>query len=150
MAVGTARALVWMLVVVVAQFIPIGCNHGPFEIQLVNEGAYSITEVLVYPEPHRGETPSPEELVNRMPQDASGSTIALLPNDETMLPGLFPEDVYQISVTFYDSANQTFRQFQTPYPQNLTTVKSGYPVIVRAAMDADGAPDVGVEFIVPF
>jgi len=139
----------WVLLAAALFLLP-GCNNDPFRIQLVNEGAYPITEVLVYPVTRQCEEPRPEAQLNRMPKDESGATIALPPGDETLLPGSFPQDVYEISVTFYDSVNQVFRQAHSPYSFDLTYVKSGYPVVVRAAMDTNNTPTINVEFTTKF
>jgi hypothetical protein len=138
------------LLATAALFAVSGCNNDPFEIQLVNKTAYTVTEVLAYPAPACGEAPGPESQINRMPQDDSGATMALLPDDEVMLPWLFPQDVYEVSVTCYDSANQVFRRVQAPYPYDLTFVKSGYPVVLRTVMDTNNTPNIEVEFITRF
>ncbi len=144
------RNAVWMLIAAAVLFTLSGCNNDPFEVQLVNETAYPITEVLFYSVPACGAAPGPEAQINRLPKDDSGAAVALLPNDETMLPWLFPQDVYEMSVTFYDSANQAFLQVRAPYPSDLTFVKSGYPVVLRTVMDANNTPAIEIEFTTRF
>ncbi len=147
MTIRTVRAVAWMMVAAAAVFTLTGCNNATIGMKLVNEGVYPITEVLVYPLPDEGEAPGPEAQVNRMPQDASGSTIALLPNDETMLPWLFRKEVSEVAVTFYDSKNQIFRQVLAPNPLDLTGVKPGSLVILTAAMDAGNASTISFEVL---
>jgi hypothetical protein len=147
MVIRTVRAVAWMLVAVAAVFSLSGCNNASIGMKLVNEGAYPITEVLVYPMVAEGETPGPESQVNRMPQDASGSTIALLPNDEALLPWLFRKDVQDVSVTFYDSANQIFRQALAPNPLDLTGVKRGSLVVLTAAMNTNNVATMKFEVV---
>ena len=141
MTIRTMRAVAWMLVATVAVFTLSGCNNASIGMRLVNGdgGVCPITEVLVYPMPAEGQAPGPEAQVNRMPKDSSGSTVALLPDDQTMLPYLFQNDVLQVSVTFYDSKNQIFRQVEVPNPLDLTGVRRGSLVIFTAAMDKNNA-----------
>ena len=143
----TVRAAVWMVAAVAAMFALSGCNNASIGMKLVNEGAYPITEVLVYPQPAEGEAPGPEAQVNRMPQDDSGSTIALLPEDETMLPWLFRKDVHEVAVTFYDNTAQVFRQVRAENPLDLTGVKRGSLVIMTAALDQNGASSLTFKVI---
>ncbi len=149
MVIRTMRAVAWMPVAALAVLALSGCNNASIGMKLVNGdgGVYPITEVLVYPMPAEGEAPGPEAQINRMPQDSSGSTIALLPKDQTMLPYLFQRDVYQVSVTFYDSTNQVFRQTQAANPVDLSGVKPGSLVILTAAMDAKNASTIKFEVL---
>ena len=80
------RIAAWMLTAVATLFTLSGCNNDPFEVQLVNEGIYPITEVLLYPVLAGCEASGPEAQVNRLPKDDSGATMALLPKDETTPP----------------------------------------------------------------
>ena len=150
MDVHIGRNAAWMVVAAAALFTLSGCNGDPFKIQLVNEGAYPIAEVLVYPVPDCGEAPGPEANINRMPQDARGSTIPLPPHEEVMLPWTFRQDTYVIAVTFYDTGNRVFRQAFAPGSYDLTYVKGSYPVILRVAMDTDNTPVIEVEFTTRF
>ncbi len=150
MDVSVIRNAVRVLVAAAALFTLSGCNNAPFKILLINEGAYPITEVLVYPTPDRCADPGPAAQVNRMPRDDSGATIALPLNQEVMLPWLFRQDVYEIWVTFYDSANHLFRRVHAPGSYDLTFVKSLYPVVIRAVMGADNTPVIEIEFTTRF
>ena len=147
MVIRTMRAVAWMLVAAAAVFALSGCNRASIGMKLVNGGAYPITEVLVYPMPAEGQAPGPEAQINHMPKDGSGSTIALLPNDQTILTGLFGQDVYEVAVTFYDSKTQTFRQVLAPDPLDLTGVKRGSLVILTAAMETNNASTMTFEVL---
>lgn len=127
-----------------------GCVGQPFEIQLANEGAYPIAQVLVYPVPRGCEAPGPEARINRLPQDARGSTVPLPPHEEVLLPWVFRQEVYTVAVTFYDPRGQVFRRAFAPGTYDLTYVKGGYPVVLRAAMNEDNIPDIEVEFVTRF
>jgi hypothetical protein len=145
MVIRTVRAGAWMLAAAAVVFTLSGCNNASIGMKLVNDGAYPITEVLVYPVPADGAAPGPEAQVNRMPKDGAGSTIALLPNDQTMLPYLFRNEVYDVSVTFYDSKNQVFRQAKASNPVDLTGVKRGSLVLLNAAMNTNNVSTIGFE-----
>ncbi len=147
MVIRTVRVVAWTVVAAAAVFVLSGCNNASIGMKLVNEGAYPVTEVLVYPAPDAEESPGPEAQVNRMPQDAFGSTIALLPDDEALLPWLFKNDVYDVSVTFYDSGSQVFRQVKSANPLDLTGVKRGSLVVFTAAMDTSNASTLKFEVV---
>ena len=145
MTIRTVRAVAWMLVAVAAVFTLSGCNNAYLPMKVVNNGAYPITAVVLYPAPAAGEAPGPEAQINRMPKDDSGSTVALLPNDATMLDWLFQPQVYQASVTFYDSKNQIFREALAPNPVDLTGVKPNTLIILTAGMDTNNAATIKFE-----
>jgi hypothetical protein len=67
-----------------------------------------------------------------------------------MLPGWFRPNTYTVAITFYDTRHQVFRQVFAPGSYDLTYVKGAYPVIVRAAMDENGNPDIEIEFTTRF
>ncbi len=147
MVIRTVRAGAWMLVAAAAMFTLSGCNNATVKMRLANEGAYPITEVLMSPVLTEGVEPDPDTITNRMPKDDSGSTIALMPNDATMLPWLFKNEVYLASVTFYDSKNRIFRQAQAANPVDLTGVKRGGLVILTASMNTNN--EAAITFEVP-
>jgi hypothetical protein len=122
-----------------------GCDSAYLGLKLVNDGACPITEVVMHPAVADGEDPSFEAQINRMPTDASGATIALLPNDETGLPWLVRKEVYEVLVTFYDRDTATFRQVRCPSPVDLTGEKRGSTLIITAAMDANKAATFNFE-----
>ena len=145
MVTRTVRAVAWMLVAAAAVFALSGCNNPTIAMKLANEGAYPITELLVYPSLAAGEDPGSEPQINRMPKDASGSTVALLPGDAAMLDWKFRNVVYNVSVTFYDSKNHEFRTAVAPNPLDLTGVKRGSLIILTAAMDTNNAATITYE-----
>lgn len=142
--------IVCVAVAAAALFTLSGCFGDPFEIQLVNEGAYPIAEVLVYPVPDKGEAPGPAARINRMPQNARGASLPLAPHEEVLLPWTFRQDTYVIAVTFYDINDHVFRQAFAPGSYDLTFVKGGYPVVLRAAMNTDNTPVIEIEFVTRF
>ncbi len=147
MVTRAMRALAWTLVAAVAVLALSGCNNATVKMRLANDGILSVTELLVYPSPAEGEAPGSEAQINRMPKDASGSTIALLPNDAVLLDSKFRNLQYDVSLTFYDSKNQVFRKAVVASPLDLTAVKRGSLVILTAAIDKNNAITATYEIV---
>ncbi len=142
--------MMWMLFSWVIVCVLSGCFGQPFQIELLNKGIFPITEVLVYPDAGLCGTPGPQAHINRLPNNASGSAIALQPEETAILPQVFRPDVYLIAVTFYDTRSHVLRQAVSPSAYDLSFVKGAYPVVVRAAMDENGIPDFELEFVTRF
>jgi hypothetical protein len=133
MVTRAIRAVAWTLIAAAAVFALSGCNNATVKMRLANDGVMPITELLVYPTIDTGS----EAQINRLPKDATGSTIALVPNDAVLLDSKFQNKLYDVWVVFYDSASQKFRPVQAPNPLDLTAVKRGSLVILTASMDAN-------------
>jgi len=140
MVTRTMRAMAWMLIATVAVFTLSGCSDTSVKVRLGNLGTLPITELLIYPTPPEGWWPGPEGQINRLPKDASGSIVALLPDDAVLLDSKYRNESYDVSVTFYDSKTQSFRKVQVPDPLDLSEVKRGSVVIVWAGINANGDP----------